>query len=173
MYSFCSFTMGHFVTWWAFVWRKSLWSSMADKRNSLQSLFIERWVCACFYTSFIVVLSRNRSNGFRLVLLIPKAWVFNVLLISSHWLLHMTAVGAFFWWDWAASCGNGLGCLLRWWVLVFLSKGAGAGSIVTQLRPVCAQTYAMSAKSKFTASKIVADKLWQAGLLQTSYGRQI
>ena len=91
LYSFCSFTMSHFVTWWAFVWRKNLWSFMADKRNSLQSLFIERWVCACFYTSFIVVLSRNKSNGFRLVLLIPKAWVFNVLLISSYWLLHMTA----------------------------------------------------------------------------------
>ena len=91
MYSFCSFTMGQFVTWWAFVWRKNLWSSMGDKRNSLQSLFIERWVCAHFYTSFIVVLSWSRSNGFRLVLPIPKVWVFNVLLISSHWLLHMTA----------------------------------------------------------------------------------
>ena len=91
LYSFCSFTMGHFVTWWAFVWRKNLWSFMADKRNSLQSLFIERGVCACFYTSFIVVLSRSRSNGFRLLLPIPKAWVFNVLLISSHWLLHMIA----------------------------------------------------------------------------------
>ena len=95
LHSFYSFTMGHFVTWWAFVWkktsRKNLWSFMTDKRNSLQSLFKERWVCVCFYTSFIVVLSRNRSNGFRLVLLIPKAWVFNVLLISSHWLLHMTA----------------------------------------------------------------------------------
>ena len=90
LYSFCIFTMSHFVTWWAFMWRKNLWSSMADKRNSLQSLFIERWVCTCFYTSFIVVLSRSRSNGFRLVLPIPKAWVFNVLLISSHWLLHMT-----------------------------------------------------------------------------------
>ena len=91
LYSFCSFTMGHFVTWWAFVWRKNLWSSMVDKTNSIQSLFIKRWVCACFYTSFIVVLSRNKFNGFRLVLPIPKAWVFNVLLISSHWLLHMTA----------------------------------------------------------------------------------
>ena len=91
LYSFCSFTIGHFVTWWAFVWRKNLWSFMADKRNSLQSLFIERWVCAYFYTSFIVVLSRSRSNRFRLVLPIPKAWVFNVLLISSYWLLHMTA----------------------------------------------------------------------------------
>ena len=34
---------------------------MADKRNSLKSLFIERWVCACFYTSFIVVLSRMEA----------------------------------------------------------------------------------------------------------------
>ena len=89
LYSFCNFTMSHFVTWWAFVWRKNLWNFMADKRNSLQSLFIERWVCACFYTSFIVVLSQSRSNGFRLVLPILKAWVFNVLLILSHWLLHM------------------------------------------------------------------------------------
>ena len=91
MYSFYSFTMGHFVTWWPFVWRKNFWSFMTNKRNSLQSLFIERWVCACFYTSSIVVLLRSRSNRFRLVLPIPKAWVFNVLLISSHWLLHMTA----------------------------------------------------------------------------------
>ena len=56
---------------------------------------------------------------------------------------------------------------------MFLSKGAGAGPIVTQLGPVCAQTYAMPARSKFTASRIVADKLRQARLLQTSYGRQI
>ena len=91
LYSFCSFTMGHFVTWWAFVWRKNFWNSMTDKRNSLQSLFIERGVCACFYTFFIVLLSRSRSNRFRLVLSIPKVWVFNVLLISSHWLLRMTA----------------------------------------------------------------------------------
>ena len=91
LYSFCSFTMGHFVTWWTFVWRKNLWNSMADKRSSLQSLFIERWVCACFYTSFIIVDSQSRSNGFRLVLPIPKAWVFNVFLISSHWLLYITA----------------------------------------------------------------------------------
>ena len=33
------------------------------------------------------------------------------------------------------------------WALVFLSKGAGAGPIVTQLEPVCAQTYAMPARS--------------------------
>ena len=56
---------------------------------------------------------------------------------------------------------------------MFVSKGAGAGPIVTQLGPVCAQTYAMLARSKFSASRIVADKLWQARLLQTSYGRQI
>ena len=43
----------------------------------------------------------------------------------------------------------GLGCLLRWWALVFLSKGAGAGPIATQLGPVCAQTYATPARSKF------------------------
>ena len=56
---------------------------------------------------------------------------------------------------------------------MFLSKGAGAGPIVTQLRPVCAQTYATPVRSKFSANRIVADKLWQARLLQTSYGRQI
>ena len=64
---------------------------------------------------------------------------------------------------WAASCGR-----------------AGAGPIVTQLGPVCAQTYATPARSKFSASRIVASKLrqarllqklWQARLLQTSYGR--
>ena len=56
---------------------------------------------------------------------------------------------------------------------MFLSKGVGAGLIVTQLGPVCAQTYATPARNKFTASRIVADKLRQARLLQTSYGRQI
>ena len=55
---------------------------------------------------------------------------------------------------WAASCGR-----------------AGAGPIVTQLGPVCAQTYATPARSKFSASRIVASKLRQARLLQTSYGR--
>ena len=63
---------------------------------------------------------------------------------------------------------------------MFLSKGAGAGPIVTQLGPVCAQTYATPARSKFTASRTVAgklrqarllQKLWQARLLQTSYSR--
>ena len=53
----------------------------------------------------------------------------------------------------------GLGCLLRWWALVFLSKGVGASLIVTQLGPVCAQTYATPARNKFTASRIVAGKL--------------
>ena len=100
----CSFMIGHFMTWWAFVWRKNLWSCMASKKKfspisffrlhnkangceretQRENLNIERWVCACFYTCFTVVLSRSRSNGFRLVLPIPKAWVFNVLLISSH-----------------------------------------------------------------------------------------
>ena len=56
---------------------------------------------------------------------------------------------------------------------MFLNKGAGAGPIVTQLGPICAQTYATPARSKFSANRIVADKLWQARLLQTSYGRQI
>ena len=32
---------------------------------------------------------------------------------------------------------------------MFLSKGAGAGPIATQLGPVCAQTYATPARSKF------------------------
>ena len=49
---------------------------------------------------------------------------------------------------------------------MFLSKGAGAGSIVTQLGPVCAQTYATPARSKLTASRTVAGKLRQARLLQ-------
>ena len=63
---------------------------------------------------------------------------------------------------------------------MFLSKGAGVGPIVTQLGPVCAQIYAVSARSGFTASRTVADiatgrtvadELWQAELLQTSHGR--
>ena len=41
---------------------------------------------------------------------------------------------------------------------MFLSKGAGAGPIVTQLGPVYAQTYTTPARSKFTASRIVAGK---------------
>ena len=91
---------------------------------------------------------------------------------------YISNCGGLFWQDWAASCGNGLGCLLRWWALVFLSKGAGAGLIATQLGPVCAQNYATPARSKFTASRnrsrqAMIGKLWQARLLQTSYGRQI
>ena len=58
---------------------------------------------------------------------------------------------------WAASCGNGLEC--------FLSKGVGAGPIITQLGPVCAQTYALSARSKLTASRTVADELQQADII--------
>ena len=73
--------------------------------------------------------------------------------------VNINICGGLFWWDWAVSCGNGLGCLLRWWALVFLSKGAGAGPIVTQLGPVCAQTYTTPARNKFTASRIVAGKL--------------
>ena len=50
---------------------------------------------------------------------------------------------------------------------MFLSKGAGAGPIVTQLGPVCAQTYALSARSKFTANRTVADELRQADIIIT------
>ena len=44
---------------------------------------------------------------------------------------------------------------------MFLSKGVGVGVglIVTQLGPVCAQTYALSARSKLTASRTVSDEL--------------
>ena len=59
----------------------------------------------------------------------------------------------------------GLGCLLRYWARMFLSKGVGAGPIVTQLGPVCAQTYALSAQSKLTASSTVADELRQADII--------
>ena len=55
--------------------------------------------------------------------------------------------------------------------------GAGAGSIVTQLGPVCAQTYAMFARGqiydKQNCSKqvmtgwAVADKLWQTDIIIT------
>ena len=48
---------------------------------------------------------------------------------------------------------------------MFLSKGAGAGPIVTQLGPVCTLTYALSARSKFTASRTVADELRQADII--------
>ena len=50
---------------------------------------------------------------------------------------------------------------------MFLSKGAGAGPIVTQLGPVCAQTYALSARSKLTASRTVTDELRQADIIIT------
>ena len=46
-----------------------------------------------------------------------------------------------------------------------LSKGAGAGPIVTQLGSVCAQTYILSARSKLTASRTVADELRQTDII--------
>ena len=48
---------------------------------------------------------------------------------------------------------------------MFLSKGAGAGLVVTQLGPVYAQTYALSGRSKFTVSKTVADELRQVDII--------
>ena len=48
---------------------------------------------------------------------------------------------------------------------MFLSKGVGAGPIVTQLGPVCAQIYALSARSKLTASRTVSDELRQADII--------
>ena len=48
---------------------------------------------------------------------------------------------------------------------MFLSKGVRAGPIVTQLRLVCAQTYALSARSKLTASRTVSNELWQADII--------
>ena len=50
---------------------------------------------------------------------------------------------------------------------MFLSKGDGADPIVTQLGPVCAQTHALSARSKFTASRTVADELQQTDIIIT------
>ena len=50
---------------------------------------------------------------------------------------------------------------------MFLSKGAGASTIVTQLGPVNAQTYALSARNEFTASRTIADKLRQADTIIT------
>ena len=50
---------------------------------------------------------------------------------------------------------------------MFLSKGVGAGPIVTQLGPVCAQTYALSTRSKLTASRTVADELRQTNIIIT------
>ena len=48
---------------------------------------------------------------------------------------------------------------------MFLSKGVGAGPIVTQLRPVRAQTYTLSARSKLMASRTVSDKLRQTDII--------
>ena len=48
---------------------------------------------------------------------------------------------------------------------MFLSKGVGAGPIVTQLGLVCAQTYALSARSRLTASRTVLDELRQADII--------
>ena len=48
---------------------------------------------------------------------------------------------------------------------MFLSKEVGAGPIVTQLGPVCAQTYALSARSKLAATSTVADELQQADII--------
>ena len=59
----------------------------------------------------------------------------------------------------------GLGCLLRWWARIFLSKGVGTGPIVTQLGPVCAQTYALFARSKLTTSSTVTDELRQTDII--------
>ena len=50
---------------------------------------------------------------------------------------------------------------------MFLSKGVGIGPIVTQLGPVCAQTYALSDRSKFTASRTIADELRQTDIIIT------
>ena len=48
---------------------------------------------------------------------------------------------------------------------MFLSKRVGADLIVTQLGPVCAQTYALSARSKLTASRTVSDELRQTDII--------
>ena len=48
---------------------------------------------------------------------------------------------------------------------MFLSKGIGAGPIVTQLGPVCTQTYSLSAMSRLTASRTVSDELRQANII--------
>ena len=55
---------------------------------------------------------------------------------------------------------------------MFLSKGVGAGPIVTQLGPVCTQTYALFARSRLTASGTVSDELRQADtitIIKTEY----
>ena len=48
---------------------------------------------------------------------------------------------------------------------MFLSKEVGAGPIVTQLGPVCAQTYALFARSRLTASRTVSDELRQVDII--------
>ena len=48
---------------------------------------------------------------------------------------------------------------------MFLSKGVEAGPIVTQLGPVCAQTYTLSARSKLTVSRTVSDELRQTDII--------
>ena len=50
---------------------------------------------------------------------------------------------------------------------MFLSKEVGAGPIVTQLGPVYAQTYALSTRSRLTASRTVSDELRQADIIIT------
>ena len=50
---------------------------------------------------------------------------------------------------------------------MFLSKGVGAGPIGTQLGPICAQTYALSAKSGLMASRTVLDELRQTDIIIT------
>ena len=48
---------------------------------------------------------------------------------------------------------------------MFLNKGVGAGPIITQLGPVCVQTYALSARSKLTVSRTVSDELQQTDII--------
>ena len=48
---------------------------------------------------------------------------------------------------------------------MFLSKGVGASPIVTQLGPVCTQTYTLFARSRLTASRTVSDELRQADIM--------
>ena len=50
---------------------------------------------------------------------------------------------------------------------MFLSKGVGVSPVVTQLGPVCAQTYALSTRSRLTASRTVSDELRQADIIIT------
>ena len=46
-----------------------------------------------------------------------------------------------------------------------ISKGVGVGPIVTQLGPICAQTYALSARSELTANRTVVDELRQTDII--------